>query len=116
MPTLLFDIDGTLFDSNKFLADIKNSFSRILKTPHEKISDTIVNYYTTISDDTKFTPEGFVDFFAKTYNASKDSLWENFWNDKSLYLDSIYPDTVKGLNFAFKHFSLGTFSQGISGF
>lgn len=116
MPPLLFDIDETLFNSKKFLDYVLISFSRILKIPHGKIVNTVRNYYDTLSDDTKFIPEDFVKFIAKSHNSPKNLLWENFWNDKDLYLKSIYPNTIKALRDSSDHFSLGTFSQGILDF
>lgn len=116
MNTILFDIDGTLFDSKKFAADAWTLISKNFDIPFLKLREVIDSYYLSLGDKTKFNPKDLISAISKQLNADKNSMWKIFWENKGLYGDAIFYDTLGALNFAKKNFNVGVFSQGFFDF
>ncbi len=112
MNTILFDIDGTIFDSRKFLRGIWDLYCAKFNIPVLKLRETIDSYYFGLENRTKFNPGNLVGFISRQFDIEYDLLWKIFWDNKNLYENAIYYDTIDALNFAKKNFNVGTYSQG----
>lgn len=112
MNTLLFDIDGTIFDSRKFLRSVWDSYCSNFNIPVLKLRETIDTYYLGLENRTEFNPKDLTDAISKRFNVDRNDIWKIFWDNKNLYENAIYYDTIDALNFAKKHFNVGTYSQG----
>jgi FMN phosphatase YigB (HAD superfamily) len=111
---ILFDIDGTLFNSNHFGKLIRAEFIKILGVEEDNLVRTIADYYAALEHYSDFDPETITDFVAKRYTVDKKLLDEVFWGEDVIYKESLYEETIDVLNKLHKTSTLGIFSQGNS--
>lgn len=116
MNTILFDIDGTLFDSRKFLRSVWDSYCSNFNIPVLKLRETIDTYYLGLENRTGFNPKDLIGAISKRFNVDRNDIWKIFWDNKNLYEDAIFFDTADALSFARKNFKVGIFSQGFFDF
>ena len=108
---VLFDIDGTLFDTKQFYS---NFFNEIAQRYHIQLADVIHakdNYFKTLKDRTDFNYQGFVIDIAHNLNLRIEDL-KNFFLNEIEYMKCLYPDVVECISKLRTTHSLGIFSQG----
>src|SRR3990167_9237571 len=98
---LLFDIDGTLFDAEKFGKLTREEFLRILNIDEENLMRTIADYYSSLEASTDINPK---------------LLDKLFWEEDKHYQESLFPETLSVLQQLSEKKTLGIFSQGLEDF
>jgi phosphoglycolate phosphatase-like HAD superfamily hydrolase len=112
MGIILFDIDGTLFDAEKFGQLIRAEFIKILKIDEEELMRAIADYYAALETSTDFNPKDIVIHISKRYGINSGALDSIFWNQNQNYKRALYPDVEESLEQLSKDRILGIFSQG----
>ncbi len=109
---LLFDIDGVLFDPEKFGKLIRAEFVKILNTSEEELIRANADYYAKLETTTDFNPREIASYIAEHFNADQKVLEQVFWENDEIYKGAIYQDVSETLKkLSWKH-TLGIFSQG----
>lgn len=111
---VLLDIDGTLFNSDRFGKLIRAEFLKILGVEEDDLVRTIADYYAALEHYSDFDPETITDFVAKRYTVDKKLLDEVFWGEDIIYKESLYEETIDVLKKLNQTKTLGIFSQGNS--
>lgn len=112
MDLILFDIDGTLFDAERFGKSIRGEFVKILKIDEEELMRAIADYYAALETTTDFSPRDITLHIGQRYNISPVVLDQVFWENDEIYKDSLYPEVVNVLKKLSETHLLGIFSQG----
>lgn len=109
---LILDIDGTLFNSNRFGEQIRAEFIKILGVEEDDLVRTIADYYSALEHYSDFNPREIADFVANRYSIDRTLLDEVFWGEDVIYKESLYPETIEVLKKLSENHVLGIFSQG----
>ncbi len=109
---LILDIDGTLFNSNRFGEQIRAEFIKILGIEEDDLVRTIADYYAALEHYSDFNPREITDFVSKRYSVDRALLDEVFWGEDVIYRESLYSETVDVLKKLSGNKTLGIFSQG----
>ncbi|KKQ94352.1 MAG: hypothetical protein UT20_C0039G0005 [Candidatus Levybacteria bacterium GW2011_GWA1_39_11] len=113
---LLFDIDGTLFDAEKFGKLTREEFLRILNIDEENLMRTIADYYSSLEASTDYNPREITVFMGEKYNIDPKLLDKLFWEEDKHYQESLFPETLSVLQQLSEKKTLGIFSQGLEDF
>lgn len=116
MGLILFDIDGTIFDAEKFGRLTRTEFIGILKIDEEELMRAIADYYAALETRTDFNPREIVVHISKRYNVDPLFLDKIFWEEKRHYKEALYPEVVSVLKRLSEDNALGIFSQGFEEF
>jgi FMN phosphatase YigB (HAD superfamily) len=109
---VLFDIDGVLFDPERFGREIRARFVKILGTSEEELISANADYYSTLSERTDFDPRGITTYLSDRFGKDTASLDRVFWEEEKIYQESLYPETQEVLEKLKEQKTLGVFSQG----
>ena len=109
---ILFDIDGTLFDPEKFGKLIRAEFVAILGTSEEDLIRANADYYAGLESSADFNPHDITAHLASVFKADRSVLDEVFWNNDRIYKESLFPDAKPCLERLSGKNTLGVFSQG----
>ncbi|HVZ67695.1 MAG TPA: HAD family hydrolase [Patescibacteria group bacterium] len=109
---VLFDIDGTLFNPEKFGKLIRLEFVKLLGIEEEELVRANADYYANLETTTDFNPRDIVAHIADRFGADPEALNKVFWQNNQIYKESLYPDVLDTLKRLSKKHTLGIFSQG----
>lgn len=109
---VLFDIDGVLFDTEKFGKLLRSEFVRILDIGEEELISANADYYSNLSERTDFDPRGITAYLSERFEKDVVKLDHVFWKEDDLYQESLYPETQEVLRELKDQKTLGIFSQG----
>ncbi len=109
---VLFDIDGVLFDTEKFGKLIRSKFVKILGVNEEELISANADYYSKLSERTDFDPRGITAYLSDRYEKDVSKLDGVFWGEEGIYQESLYPETREVLEKLKDQKVLGIFSQG----
>lgn len=109
---ILFDIDGTLFDPNKFGQAIRREFVDILNITEDDLIRANADYYASLESTTDFDPRAITQFIAQRYGVKQSLLDDVFWGEKNIYKECVYPEVPEVLEKLGRENMLGVFSQG----
>lgn len=109
---VLFDIDGTLFDPQKFGTLIRGEFVKLLNIDEDELIRANADYYANLESSTDFSPHDMATFLASRFGASRDDLDKIYWENDGIYKQSLYPEAIEVLKTLSKNKTLGIFSQG----
>lgn len=109
---ILFDIDGVLFDTEKFGKLLRSKFVRILGVAEEELIRANADYYSKLSERTDFDPHGITAYLSERFGKDVAGLDHIFWEEEELYKESLYPETREALEKLKRQKILGIFSQG----
>lgn len=115
---LLFDIDRTIFDTQKWI-DITEK--EIIKTLNFDINrkDISINFYLkSLVNDRKFNPEKYSEFLNKKFNIKMEVALNIVYGQSygKFYSGSIYPETFEVIEKLKDKFTLGIYSEGTDKF
>ena len=111
---LLFDIDRTLFDTDKLLKFQFETISRILNIQDIKKFERF--WESTLSGKRHITSIERIDLICSEFNIKNSEPLLNVYYGKEykhIYKDSVYPEVVLVLNKLKSKFRFGIFSEGI---
>jgi phosphoglycolate phosphatase-like HAD superfamily hydrolase len=115
-PVILFDIDRTLIDTDKFSQTYRKKFIKFLGIPPKKLEKILAKYYSRISKHTDFVPEEFIKHLINSLHKNNvHKIYEKLHNlffESENFSKNLYPDTLPVLKDLKKHYSLGIFSEG----
>lgn len=109
---LLFDIDGVLFDAEKFGKLLRSKFVKILDISEEKLISANADYYSGLQERTDFDPRGVTAYLSDRFGKDVAKLDSAFWEDDDVYKESLFPETLEVLEKLRDQKTLGIFSQG----
>lgn len=109
---VFFDIDGTLFDPQKFGQQIRAEFIKILNISEEELIRANADYYAKLEESTDFDPRDLVSFISSRFNHPREKLDSVFWENDTIYRESFFPETEDVVSKLSKNHTLGIFSQG----
>jgi len=112
---IVFDIDRTLYNTDKFHDIYTEKFTKDLDISPEKLSDSVSAYKRSLKKSTDFLPKHFLRFLSRSLNISLNQL-EKYYLSPDNFTHSIYPDVIPALKKLSKHCSLGVFSEGYISF
>lgn len=116
MGVILFDIDGTLFDPEKFGKLIRAEFVKILNINEEELIRANADYYAKLESTADFDPRGITAHLAQAFGANKEELDRVFWENDKIYQESLFDDAKMCLEKVTDGNILGIYSQGNSEF
>lgn len=109
---VLFDIDGTLFDPEKFGRLIRAEFTKILNIDEEELIRANADYYAKLSSSTDFNPRDISIHLGNRFKTDPGVLDKVFWENDDIYKGALYEDAVDVLKKLSQDKTLGIFSQG----
>lgn len=111
--TILFDIDRTIFDTNKFIELIRFDLMNLLSCDNriaKKIED---DYLREISRESFFSPYKYSKYLSLKFNISTSVFFKKLFLKKEQYAESLFSDTLSTFNhLKMKNIALGIFSEG----
>jgi len=113
---LLFDIDSTLFDTDKFKKNIVEELAAHFHLEREHFSQFDANYHDKIQTVIGINIKDYTEQVGKEFSLSPEVIFSRIMKNKKLYTESLYPDTVSALITLSKKYTLGIFSQGYRSF
>lgn len=108
----LFDIDGVLFDTERFGKLLRSLFVKILGVSEEELISANADYYSKLSERTDFDPRAITSYLAERFRKDVAPLDHVFWEEENIYQESLYPGTREVLEKLKGQKTLGIFSQG----
>lgn len=109
---ILFDIDGTLFNTEKFGKLIRARFIDIIGIEEEDLIRANADYYAELPDSTDFNAHDITTFIAGRFGIDTSLLDEVFWGNDKIYKDSLYDEADEVLSKLSQDKALGAYSQG----
>lgn len=110
---ILFDIDKTLFDVETFfnnnLWPVVEKDLGISRSVLDKISQ---EYQKTLSKNTQFHPEGWLEVARQEIGEKVDQINELFHNS-DFFVKSLFPEVIPMLNELKEDYILGIYSEGV---
>lgn len=111
---ILFDIDYTLFDSDKIKGNIEKITCEFFKIQRKVYDEVYIRYKASLQSSTDFNPESYCKFLTKKFKKESNGLLESFYTTGEVYKNTLYSDTSEDLKELSKNYKLGIFSEGIS--
>lgn len=112
MGLILFDIDGTLFDPEKFGKLIRAEFVKTLSITEEDLIHANADYYAGLESSADFNPRDMSNHLALRFAGDAELLNRIFWENDDIYINSVYDDVEECLKRVSQGNTLGIFSQG----
>lgn len=112
---LLFDIDRTIFDTDKMSAFLSEKLGDILGRGNiAEINQIKRNYISSLERDREFTPDELCRRLAKRFKASGADLIKVFYgrNFKHIYKDCVFPEFFELYKKLKSKFRFGVYSEG----
>lgn len=109
---VLFDIDGVLFDTERFGKLLRSRFVKILDISEEELISANADYYSGLEERTDFDPREITAYLSDRFGKDVAKLDRVFWEEEGLYQESLYPETKEVLEKLRDQKTLGIFSQG----
>ncbi len=109
---ILFDIDGTMFNPQRFGQLIRSEFVKILSIEEEELIRANADYYSKLEVSTDFEPRDIVTYISGRFNIGREALDNVFWGDDKIYKESFFPEVHEVLKTLAESHTLGIFSQG----
>lgn len=116
---LLFDIDKTIWDSDKVIGFVRNKISIVSKISPEELSKVREKYIESLPNSIYFNPDDYIDLICKTFNFNnKKLLTDIYYGDKNkhIYSDCVYPGVFEVIEKLKDKFTFGIYSEGIDKF
>ena len=108
---ILFDIDGTLFDSRGFGMMVFPKIVKLIGKEERIIKKASQEYFSKLESGTDFQPDDFLQHLSTRFSKDLKSL-KSIFNNKNFYRKSLYEEVPKVLKRLIKNFTLGIYSEG----
>jgi hypothetical protein len=110
-PSILFDIDLTLFDANLFRLNVYPILAGAIKISLPEFNETLASYTNALEKSSDFLPNRFLRHIAKAHSFPFKELFNTYFHPRH-FTDALYPDTVPALQKLFPGRNLGIYSEG----
>lgn len=110
---ILFDIDKTLFDNDKFV-DLKDKviISLIGIKDIQRYKNILTEYLLSLNNGRDFDPKIFINLVCKEFKYKNKKLLTNLtYNEPTLYRESLFDDVLPAFNKLVGFFTLGIYSE-----
>lgn len=112
---ILFDIDYVIINTHLLKDNYRKIISELVKVSVGDVCDREKEYVKKDSNFTDFSPEEYIDFIAKSYDVSTQSVSNAFFSENN-FKDICYSEVENVLNDLNKDYCLGIFSEGLKDF
>lgn len=111
---ILFDIDLTLFNNNRFVELKDDQIIKYVGIKNiEKYKRLLPKYLMTLQNQRDFSPDRFIEIVCEKFKfKDKEGLLKLTYTDKTLYNRSLFGDVRKTLDILHDKYYLGIFSEG----
>lgn len=111
---VLFDIDKTIFDTNKLKTELQSKMLEIIKPTNLQIlNDLLASYTKTLKNSSEFEPEDYIRFVAENLKLKNHkNLLDVFYGKENIYKDCLFPGVRLVFNKLKDRYKLGIFSEG----
>lgn len=115
---VLFDIDRTIFDSEKLVSKINQRMGKLLGDINEELFLSIKEkYMNSLKFDREYDPENYIDVICSELNFKKPELLKSiYYGTENIYEDCAFPDAYKIFEELKPSYKLGIFSEGTTRF
>jgi phosphoglycolate phosphatase-like HAD superfamily hydrolase len=115
-PLVLFDIDRTLFDTDKFHTLYISEFLPVLKNISVAEFETARKIYSSrLTVSTDFLPADYLKHLAEYFSVPYSQLRRKYYLENN-FLSAVFPDVVPCLTQLSANYTLGIFSEGFPSF
>ena len=114
-PSILFDIDLTLFDANLFRLNVYPKLAEAIKISLPEFNQTLASYTNALEKSSDFLPNRFLRHIAKAHSFPFQQLYDTYFHPRN-FINALYPDTVPAIQKLFPANSLGIYSEGYRDF
>lgn len=116
MKLILFDLDHTLFNTNRFIDSVRTKIANFTQK-NEQTLKQLESKYQQLFPKLPFDPLHYSEFLSRELKISSSELFSQFTVYKDLYSKSVFGETIPALKLCKKKGStLGIFSEGNIGF
>jgi len=109
---ILFDFDGTLFNSKKLAAEMANEWEKNCHISLQVTESVFNNYSSSLTASLDFNPEDFIISLSQETNVDREKI-AAVLQQEWLYQEAIFDQADKILVTLKKKYQLGIFSQGV---
>ncbi|HAV14890.1 MAG TPA: hypothetical protein DCX25_01020 [Candidatus Pacebacteria bacterium] len=109
---ILFDIDRTLFDTDRFIESTHKSLARLAKTTIGAVRQRKDEYTNNLSDDFLFRTRDYATNLGKAFHIAPEKILHDFLHNSAHYTQALYPDTLSALQALGEKNILGIYSEG----
>jgi FMN phosphatase YigB (HAD superfamily) len=111
---VLFDIDRTIFDSEKLVSKINQRMKKLLGDINEDLFLSIKKkYMDSLKFDREYNPENYINVICSELNFKNPELLEDiYYGKENIYEDCVFPDAYKIFEELKTPYKLGIFSEG----
>ncbi len=114
-PIILFDVDNTLIDKEKFKLNFKKRISKVLNVPLEDFLKVEQGYVKKPDGFTDFIPLKYIRFISESYKSDESSISKAFFYENN-FKNILYDDVISCLGSLRNRYDLGIFSQSFKEF
>lgn len=108
---ILFDIDGTLFDTQAFGRLVFPKITKLIGKDEKLIKKVIEEYFSKLDSGTDFHPGDFLNHLSTRFSIDLKLLNDIFYN-KKFYQKALYKEVTRVLKRLMKNYKLGIYSEG----
>ncbi len=117
---ILFDIDRTIFDTNKLSVLLESGISKVIKKASvEEVRDAKKEFVSSLSADREFDPENLITFLCQKFDFyDRGSLMDVYYSteNKFWYKDLVFPEVYEIIKKLKSKYRLGVYSEGTKRF
>ena len=114
-PSILFDIDLTLFDADLFRLNVYPRLAEAIKISLPEFNETLASYTNALEKSSDFLPNRFLRHIAKAHSFPFQQLYDTYFHPRN-FKDALYPDTLPALQQLCSPYNLGIYSEGYEDF
>jgi FMN phosphatase YigB (HAD superfamily) len=114
-PSILFDIDLTLFDADLFRLNVYPRLAEEVNISLPEFNETLASYTNALEKSSDFLPNRFLRHIAKAHSFPFQQLYDTYFHPQN-FKEALYPDTMPALQELFPGRSLGIYSEGYRDF
>lgn len=112
MKLILFDLDRTLFDTNRFIDLVRTRMANFTKK-NEQIIKQLENKYQQLCSKLAFDPLHYSEFLSRELHINTSEIVKQFTDFKNIYSESVFDEAVPVLELCKKKKNrVGIFSEG----
>ena len=109
---ILFDIDRTLFDTDKFVESTNKGLATLAKTTVQAVCQKKDEYIHSLAHDFLFRTQEYATHLGAFFNLLPKDILHEFLDNPEHYAHALYPDTLTTLQVLGKRSLLGIYSEG----
>ena len=109
---ILFDIDQTLIDTDKFRNAFTKTITAALKTSQAKHKSVANKYISNLNHSRDFNPDDYLDHLSRAFQINASKLRKLSFDQAHFYQKSLFPEVNSVLRDLSQKNTLGIYSEG----